>query len=155
MALPRPDLSSENLLYLSIFKIYVSTSSRSVSTYLNRIFSFKPRLTTRDVEATYVILHDTENEIWVRAKCMNTEERVLLKTILKESGVRKRVWNKHTLKPAGPTACFRLPTSPRTRQAETEVDTSQMDYEQYTPDLRGTFMVDSEEHQQNTANARE
>lgn len=146
MALPRPDLSSENLLYLSIFKIYVSTSSRSVSTYLNRLFCFKPKLTTKDVEATYVILHDTENEVWLRAKCMNTTETRLLRTILKESGVEKRIWNRNPLKPAGPTACFRLPTSPRTRQPETEVDTSQMDYEEYTPDLRGTLMADSEQN---------
>lgn len=98
-----------------------------------------PKLTTNDVEATYINLHDTENEIWVRAKNMNQAETELLKCMLADSGVRKTVQDSDLLKTAGPTACLRLPPSPGPGELEFKATADMKDSGKDKLDLEGTF----------------
>lgn len=154
MALQRPDLSLDQLLHLSIYKIYVSTSSKSVSMFLNRKFDIKPRLTTKDVEATYINLHDTENEIWVRAKNMNRVEQPLLRYILADCGVRKAVWGGDLLKTAGPIACLRLSPTQDLRFTETKAGTASWRDGANKLNFEENAMADIETNQQYTAQGR-
>lgn len=105
---PRLDLSPSHLFQLSVYSIYVSSSPSAVASLLNAHLKLKPRLTTSDVKSTYLHLHDTEDEAWVRAKDMNRLERELLRTILRNCGVEEKFWNVDIVKPVKPTAGLRL-----------------------------------------------
>lgn len=108
MALPRLDLSLNEIFQLSVYSIYVSPSATVVASLMNQKWTPKPRLTTKDVKTTYLYLHDTEHDAWVRAKNMNRMEKELLRTILRDCGVEEKLWNVDVVRPVGPTAGLRL-----------------------------------------------
>lgn len=108
MAMPRLDLSLNELFQISVYSIYVSPSPTVVASLMNQKWTPKPRLTTQDVRTTYLHLHDTEHDVWVRAKNMNRMEKQLLETILKDCGVEERLWNVDVVRPVGATAGLRL-----------------------------------------------
>lgn len=108
MALPRLDLSTHQLFQLSVYSIYVSHSAARVASLMNQKWAPKRILTTRDVKTTYLHLHDTEHEAWVRAKNMNTMEKELLETVLRDCGVEEKLWNVDIVRPVGPMASLRI-----------------------------------------------
>lgn len=85
---------------------------------------------------------------------MNMAEKALLRSILAESGIRKKVWDGDPLRPAGPTACLRPPTSPGITHTETRSGASQTDSGVNNSDPEGAFMTNGEHNTVNTANAR-
>jgi hypothetical protein len=106
--LARLDLSAEQLLYLSVYKIYVSTSNHVIKLLLNRKFCIDPKLSRKDVSVTYMHLHDTEHTMWIRARSMNEAEKEHLATIMKDCGVEKERWDTNLIRPVGQTAQLRL-----------------------------------------------
>ena len=122
MTLPRLDLSPNELFQLSVYHIYVFTSATKVASLMNRKWAPKPRMTTRDVKATYMYLHDTEHAAWIRAKNMNRNEKELLRTILRDCGVQEELWTADVIRPVGPTAGLRLesPTVPESSSRNEE-----------------------------------
>lgn len=103
------------LVQLSVYNIYVSSYPTVVASLMNQKWAPEPRLTAKDVKITYLHLHDTMHEAWVRAKDMNRMEKELLKTILKDCGVEEELWDVDVVKPVGPTAGLRVgsPTVPQ------------------------------------------
>ena len=106
--IPRLDLSQDQLLHLCIFYIYLSPSTEIVARLLNRRFKPKWKLTAKNVEETYLHLHDTQHAIWTRAKDMNREEKVLLKNTLTKFGVDNRLLNVNIIKAVAPMARMRV-----------------------------------------------
>lgn len=111
----RPDLMAEHLLHLSIFKLFVNPSSRSVAIRLNKRFKLRPKIKIKEVDAIYLYLHDIEHDMWLKAKSMNDGEGTQLRQFLSDCGLPPRVWSSvNRLRPVNPTACLRLPTASRT-----------------------------------------
>ncbi|KAL9031857.1 MAG: hypothetical protein Q9196_000171 [Gyalolechia fulgens] len=104
----RLDFSSYQLFYLAFLRIYVATSYRTVASYFNRSFDVQPRLRTKDCYATYLDLHDSKHESWVRARNMNKEEPELLKIMMEVSGLPRRRWDADFIHPVGPMGCYRV-----------------------------------------------
>lgn len=104
----RHDLSPHQLFYLSFLRVYVSTSYRTVATHFNRNFEALPALEPVDCSATYLHLHDSEHESWMRARNMNREEPELLKVMLQFLGVAKKRWDAELILPVGPMGCCRV-----------------------------------------------
>lgn len=138
----RLDLSAEQLLYLSVCKIYVSTSNQSIRLLLNRKFCIDPKLSRNDVSVTYMHLHDTEHMMWVRAKNMNEAEKEHLASIMKDCGVKKNRWDTNYIRPVGQTAHLRL-VSPTWKLEETNE-------QEWGQALFGQ-MKDNEEHERGNA----
>ncbi|MCJ1464358.1 hypothetical protein MMC07_002971 [Pseudocyphellaria aurata] len=120
---PRRDLSPNELFQLSVYSIYVSSSAWTVASLMNRKWTPTPRLTVKDVQATYLHMHDVEHDAWIRAKNMNRMEKELLQTILRDCGVKEELWNVDMIRPVGPTAALRLesPTAPHRSTGDGEV----------------------------------
>ena len=70
----------------------------------------EPKLTEEDVKITYLHLHDTQHPAWVKAKDMNRAEKELLRTILEDCGVPKKLWDTDIVKPIRSMAQLRLET---------------------------------------------
>ena len=105
---PRLDLDQYQLLHLCIFYIYLSSSTETVAKLLNQHFKPQWNLTAKNVEDTYLHLHDTEDVIWTRAKDMNRDEKELLKNTLKKFGADNRLLNVNIIKPVAPMARMRV-----------------------------------------------
>ncbi|KAL8989425.1 MAG: hypothetical protein Q9177_001684 [Variospora cf. flavescens] len=105
----RHDLTPHQLFYLSFLRVYVSNSYRTIATHFNRNFEAHPAaLTPKDCSATYLGLHDSEHESWIRARNMNREEPELLKVMMQFLGVAKRRWDVELISPVGPMGCCRV-----------------------------------------------
>lgn len=87
---PRLDLASDILFRLSLYSIYLSPNPVVVASVLNQRLKPTPRLTSHDIIVTYVHLHDTENELWARARDMNQREKESLRAILEQEGVEEK-----------------------------------------------------------------
>ncbi len=105
---PRLDLTQDELFHLCIFYIYVSVSAEAVATLMNKCFRPRLILTDKNVQDTYLHLHDTENETWIRAKDMNRREKEMLKNILSTHGVGHQLLEVDVVKPVAPMACLRV-----------------------------------------------
>ncbi|CAF9938741.1 hypothetical protein IMSHALPRED_001072 [Imshaugia aleurites] len=106
---PRKDLSDKILFRLSLYYIYVSPETWKVASLLNQLHNLKPGIATQEVRATYLHLHDTEHEMWVRAKDTARNEPEELKRILRdEIGLEPERWNVRVVKPVMAMAALRL-----------------------------------------------
>jgi hypothetical protein len=105
---PRLDLTQDELFHLCIFYIYVSVSAEAVATLMNKCFRPRLTLTDKNVQDTYLHLHDTENEMWIRAKDMNRREKEMLKSILSTHGVGHQLLEVDVIKPVASMACLRV-----------------------------------------------
>lgn len=123
----RLDLSASQLFYLSVYSIYVHKSPRVVRTLVNQL-NPKPKLTLKEIESTYIYLHDTEHEAWVRAKDMNRDEKELLRTILQDCGVKPSRWNVEVIQPVRSMAGLRLksPTQPQSDLEDHDGETEEV-----------------------------
>ena len=106
---PRLDLSPDALFKLSLYSIYLSPSPTVVASVLNQRLTPVPRLTTNDVMVTYLYLHDSEHESWVRAKDRNKLEKELLRDILAQEGVEAELLDVELIRPVGPISCLDTP----------------------------------------------
>ena len=75
---PRIDLSDNILFRLSLYYIYVSPETWKVASLLNQLHKLRPGIATQEVKSTYLHLHDTEHDMWVRAKDMARSESSFL-----------------------------------------------------------------------------
>ena len=106
---PRKDLSSNILFRLSLYYIYVSPKTWQVASLLNQLHKIEPGIATEEVKSTYLHLHDTEHEVWVRAKDMARKEPDELKRILRdEIGMEPDRWDIRVVKPVMAMARLRL-----------------------------------------------
>ena len=103
---PRVDLDDEALFTLSLFSIYLSPSPTVVASVLNQRLKPRPRLTTEDVIATYLYLHDNEHPLWTRARDMNRSEKHLLRSFLNKEGLEKELLDVEIIQPVGPIGCL-------------------------------------------------
>lgn len=103
----RHDLTPHQLFYLSFLRIYVTASPRTVAFHFNRTFDPQQPLMARDSVATYINLHNSEHESWIRARDMNREEPELLKIMIQFLGLPRKRWDLDLIQPVGPMACLR------------------------------------------------
>lgn len=105
----RHDLTCHQLFYLSFLRVYVSPSYRTIASRFNRCFiEVQPPLKSKECEATYLNLHDSEHESWIRVRDMNREEPELLKIMMEVLGLARDRWDVGLILPVGPMGCYRV-----------------------------------------------